>query len=339
VAPQVVRRVHLSAEAAPFAADIDDGGDAFMVAGGRGPVAVWTETVAAGVDAPTAVVPLAEALTAARFARVDGNVAVFTATEARGSVGLWSWQGGEKKATATYQHTFGVRNSHAALSMDGRFVALAGAVFDRRTAEQVGERVHLTTQSSLAIAEDGRRVVLAGFHEPWVVVRDLPGGAVRRWQSPDKVAAVAIDARGELIAVATRDGRIRLWRQPSGEPAGSFAAGASRGGTTGDGLQFVAADRHLAFADEAGVFLCDVQSGRRLWRADVEGGLVSFAVRGNLAAAGTGGGVVIVWDLSRRSVLARVQASPTSVTAVAVSERRRLVLAADQNGDATLWHW
>ena len=317
----------MPAEDRPAVVDIDDKDEAFLVAGVLGRVKVWPE-VRTGEPRPSTPSTLAVSgsVTAARFVP-DGAISV--ATE-QGTTVLWSW----REQRSLFTHDFCGRSKHAAVSRDVRFIAFGGAVLDKKSGQEVGRRTPLATESALAFADNTRRIVSAGFQEPWIVVRDLPSGAVREWIAPDKVKHATLSARGDLVAAALQDGSIHLWRQPGGESIGSW-----EGPKDIRALSFTRGDSSIIAADAEGVSVTDLATSRQTWRGKVDGTLWVFAVDGDFAAAGTADGAVWLWDVSHHTVLARSQLSSSAIVAVDVSARRRRVAAADEKGEAALWAW
>jgi hypothetical protein len=320
---ELLRRVQSPADATPVAVDIGDERDVFLVAGARGPVQLWSEV---GAGAAEATLPAGGLLLAARFA---AGGSVFLAQQ-EGEVRLLRPSDG----SAELSHAFGTIGRRAAISADAAYIAFGGAVLDRGTGAEVGERKPLATQSALSFASHAPRVVSAGFQEPWVNVRDLPGGATREWLAPGKVTAAALSSDGALVAAALQDGTLCLWRQPGGEPVGSW-----QGHEELRALSFGERDESLIAADPEGVFVSDVAARRERWRDDIDGTLWVFAVDGNLAAAGTTDGSVWLWDLSQQKRLAQLRLSSSAIVAVDISARRQRVLAADETGAAAIWGW
>jgi WD40 repeat protein len=320
---ETLRRLRMPVEASPSSADIDDEGRAFLVAGGRGPIQVWSTEGSDG-GAPVAL-PSSGAVVTAQFVKGGG---VFFAFE-DGSAGIWSW----KDQRSLFGHRFHRRGRHAAIDDAGRFVAFDGVVLDRETGQEAGPPKSLTTQSALGMARGGSRAAMAGFHEPWIVVRDLPAGTVREWIAPDKVRAVAVSDRGDLLAVSTRDGELHLWKQPGGEKLRSWNV--SDEVRT---LSFLEGDARLFLADARGIAVCEVATSRRLLRREAGGRVLAAAVDGSVAATGTEMGTVAAWDLERGTLLGSVNLD-AAVTALAVNATHRLLLGADERGEIILSRW
>jgi WD40 repeat protein len=320
---ETLHRVRMAVEAAPSSADIDNEGRAFLVAGGRGPIQVWSTENSDG-GAPV-VLPSSGVVVTAQFVKGGG---VFFAFE-DGSAGIWSW----KDRRSLFAHRFHRRGRRAAIDGAGRFVAFDGVVLDRETGQEAGPPKSLATQSALGMARGGSRAAIAGFHEPWIVVRDLPAGTVREWIAPDKVRAVALSDRGDLLAASTRDEEVHLWRQPGGEKLRSW-----KGSEEVRALTFLDGDARLFLADAKGIAVYDVATSRRLIRSEADGRVLATAVDGSVAAAGTETGTVAAWDLERGTLLGSVRLD-AAVTAVAVDAAHRLLLGANERGEIVLSRW
>jgi WD40 repeat protein len=340
---ELVLRGLLPTDASAETIDLDDQGGSLLVAGMVGPIQVWAGTAPAGSTVPagrgsapagsestqpTATWGIQEALATARF--VEGGTTVFAATE-QGLLTIWDW----RQRQMVWSHQLGGRSRHAAISDDARFVAFGGAVLDRRTGHEIGRRAAIATQTALSFSANGQHVVAAGFQDPWIAVRDLPDGTLREWIAGN-VHAATLSPHGDLVAAIVRGGDVRLWRQPSGEAAGSWS-----GDPESRHVRFTPDGRRLVVSEDKGVSVYDVASGRRSARGRIVGAgrLWAFATDGELAAAGTTGGALVLWHLARGDVLATAQVSTTPIVAIDISVPRKLLAAADQAGQITVWRW
>jgi len=321
--PALLRRVGGPPEATPIAVDIDDERNVFLVAGMRGPIQVWSETDTG--TASVASVPVAGALLTARFAR--GGVLF---AQEQGATALWSWV----ENRALFTHDFGARARRAAISPDRHYVAFGGSVVEVASNHDVGDPKPVASQSALAFSADSSRVVSAGFQEPWIAVRDLPGGATREWLAPGKVSHAALSSTGDLVTASMNDGSVHTWRQPSGE-----ALGVWQGAKEIRGLCFASTGSMVVVADPQGLSVVDATSGQRAWRTDVEGTLWTFACDGGLAAAGTTDGDLWLWELSSHALVARARLSAAPIVALDISAVRHRLAAADEKGEAAIWGW
>jgi len=200
------------------------------------------------------------------------------------------------------------------------------------TDQELGQPKPLATESTLAFSASGTRVVSAGFHEPWIIVRDLPSGLLREWQAPDKVSHAALSPSADIVAASTKGGRIHFWRQPSGEELGSWRAHADV-----RGICFRAAGGSVVVVDAEGLSLVDIARTEQTWRANLDGTLWTFACDGDLVAAGTQEGELWLWDVAGQVLRARLRLSSSVVAAVDVSAGRQRIAAADQQGAAAIW--
>jgi hypothetical protein len=320
---ELLRRVTSPPEATPAWIDIDEASPVFLVAAMRGPVQLWSEAPSEAANA--AAIPADGVVLAARFTPAG----LFVALE-QGRVALWS----AREARALYDHDFGRRARRAVISADGRFVGFGGSALAVASNRELGEPKPLASQSSLAFSANGARLVSTGFHEPWIVVRDLPSGAVREWLAPRKVSHAALSPAADVVAAAMDDGAIHFWRQPGGEALGEWQG---RGEIRA--LCFSSGAASLVVADDAGLSVVDVAHTRETWRAHVEGNLWTFACDGDLAAAGTTSGELWLWDLAREVLRARLALAATAVVALDVSAARHRLAAADEKGEVGIWGW
>jgi WD40 repeat protein len=248
----------------------------------------------------------------------------------RGSVTLWSW----REDRPLYGHDFASRARQAAIALDARFIAFGGSVLEIASHRVLGEPKPLASQSAVAFSSNAERVVSAGFQEPWIVVRDLPSGAVREWLAPGKVSQAALSLKGDIVAAAMQDGEIHLWRQPGGESIGSW-----QGRKEVRALCFSSGDTSVFVADSEGFSVIDVERARETWRASIDGTLWVFACDGDMAAAGSTNGELWLWDATGQVLRARAHLSSSAVVALDVSSTRHRIAAADEKGNAAIWSW
>jgi WD40 repeat protein len=262
---------------------------------------------------------------AARFSPAG----VFVVAE-QGPITLWNWR--ESRALHTYR--FAHHGKRAVVSADGRYVAVGGAVLEVATDHELGEPKPLATESTLAFSASGKRVVSAGFHEPWMIVRDLPSGAVRQWQAPDKVSNAALSPSAEIVAASVKGDRIHFWHLSSGEELGSWQAHAEV-----RSICFTPTSGSLVVVDSQGLSLVDIARMQQTWRANLEGAPLVSACDGDLVAAGTSEGELWLWDVARQVLRARLRLSSSAVAALDISSMRRRIAAADRQGEAGIWGW
>ena len=217
---------------------------------------------------------------------------------------------------------------------DGGPLATAGeqgivVLWDPSTSALQRTMVHLGPISDIDFANGANDVAAGGLLDEvvtvWRLASDRASRRARRAVSAD---AVAIDSRGERLAVAGRgvslyevDGRSRQLQRP----------------VAGDRVRALALSSRdiVAWGLRGRVALWDASAARRLEPLRVQGTPVSlaFSDSGLLAVAGTNG--VTLWDpLERRLVAEPVQ--DVEVQAVAIA-RSGDVLAYASAGRVTLW--
>ena len=217
---------------------------------------------------------------------------------------------------------------------DGGPLATAGeqgivVLWDPSTSALQRTMVHLGPISDIDFASGANDVAAGGLLDEvvtvWRLASDRASRRARRAVSAD---AVAIDSRGERLAVAGRgvslyevDGRSRQLQRP----------------VAGDRVRALALSSRdiVAWGLRGRVALWDASAARRLESLRVQGTPVSlaFSDSGLLAVAGTNG--VTLWDpLEQRLVAEPVQ--DVEVQAVAIA-RSGDVLAYASAGRVTLW--
>ena len=217
---------------------------------------------------------------------------------------------------------------------DGGPLATAGeqgivVLWDPSTSALQRTMVHLGPISDIDFANGANDVAAGGLLDEvvtvWRLASDRASRRARRAVSAD---AVAIDSRGERLAVAGRgvslyevDGRSRQLQRP----------------VAGDRVRALALSSRdiVAWGLRGRVALWDASAARRLEPLRVQGTPVSlaFSDSGLLAVAGTNG--VTLWDpLEQRLVAEPVQ--DVEVQAVAIA-RSGDVLAYASAGRVTLW--
>ncbi len=202
---------------------------------------------------------------------------------------------------------FGADGTIAAGSGDGALYLWADPT---RPASRLVSRSFV---AALASADRNRFAVGCGDGRV-VIWRVTPGGfeEVTLGHHDDFVTSVEFSGDGQLVASASRDGTIRLWRAVGGggtdsQPAVLAPASANRGSLV-TSLAFGPDGASLAYGDESGkVELVDL-SGRRIHPPLICPGraMASLAVGADgRTIVGGAGAVVHVWDwVPRRPVLA-----------------------------------
>jgi WD40 repeat protein len=218
------------------------------------------------------------------------------------------------------------------LSQDGRYLAFGGSVLDLEHREELGKPEPLSWQSAFAFSRNGQRLVIAGLQDESVVVRDLPSGATRSFFAEGKIDAATLSPDARVVAVALRGGKLQLWKQPDGAPLRSLS-----GPEAVRALFYAAGGARLVVAHEAGVCVYDANGADELYFSRVDSRLLSFAFDGDLLAAASVEGEVLLLDVARGALLARARLGTQPVNALAVSSAHKLLFAADGTGAVGLW--
>jgi hypothetical protein len=209
-----VRRLKLAGDS-PVAATIEDEGGTLLVAGMYGPVQVWALSRTEGE--PVGTWKASEQLRAVHLA---GRETILIAADG-GVVTLWNWKTGQTLFSMNVPEPV----ERAAMSRDGRFVASGGTVFDRQAGRLVDPPMPVTGQKALEFSADGHKLLSAGFHDQWIIVRDLATQKVDKWSAPGKVTAGALAAGGDAVVAALRGGRIQVYRPGAGDAVASWSHG------------------------------------------------------------------------------------------------------------------
>ncbi len=323
---------HLRYEGGPCLAAFDKKGDALVVADEYRSVDVWPTPFSDTSSFALWAAPKKDAggpLGVTSLAMPAPHV-VLTATN-DGTVTLWDW----KSHQPFFSQMFGRSGSerHATVSADLRFIGYAGRLFDRQANREVGAALPFDVDDVLEFSGNGRRLLVAGYHDRWMAVRESATGAIHKWASPDSATAGAIDATGDRIALAVTGGRIYLWNLPAEEPVASW-----RGSDRADVVRFSPHGDALYVGDRSGVSTYDLGTMTRVFRSTAEK-LAITAIDGSMAAAASESGTVYVWDLNRKVLIGHHQfASTLTIRALAIEPSSHL-LAVAANGGIEILRW
>ena len=97
----------------------------------------------------------------------------------------------------------------------------------------------------------------------------------------------------------------------------------------------------MTVGDDEGISCYDVRTTERLFRGKVEGGAVYvFGGEADIVTAGSWDGVIYLWDVRRRALIAHKKVSAAGpIKAVALDVVGSVVAVADLAGEVSLWHW
>lgn len=320
---QELARVRMEAGETPGHAAIRPDGRGVALAGQRGPIRLWQlESDKRLVAEP--VWAVREPLASLQWA--NANWLLIAPESGRVHIADVATR------APVLEHRFHAQGRLAGLSPDGRYLAFGGSVLDREQREELGKPETVAWQSALAFARNASRLVIAGLQDANLVVRDLPSGATRSFSADGKIDAATLSPDGGVVAAALRGGKLQLWRQPDGAALRDLS-----GPEAARALFYVAGGARLVVAHEAGVCVYDPNNADELYFSRVDTRLLSFAFDGDLLAAASVEGEVLLWDVAQGALLGRARLGTQPVNAVAVSAAHKLLLAADSAGAVALW--
>lgn len=317
------------AEASPSALEFDVSGAALVTASRENNnVTVWAAPFTS--SAPAFARGASGTLGVVAFASPD---VVFVATEG-GAVSEWNW----KRASTDFEYKFS-GSALGARNADGRYIAFGGEVYDRKTGREESP-ARVAEQSALQFSADGTRLLSASFHDRTLLVRTLPagvggaGGATQEWQARGDIRRAAISPRGDRVAAALRGDDVEVWQLPSLATSASWSAN-----DLVVDLAFLTDGARVVVADQSGVEVHDATTGQRTFRGDVDGKLGASSFDGDIAAAGTLTGELVVWDLAQGKVLSRARLPSSRIAQISVRASVRRLAVADQVGTLTILAW
>ena len=195
----------------------------------------------------------------------------------------------------------------------------------------------------LALGPDGNRLVHAEGEHQLAILDIATGKRIASVEVASRPTSTALTANGRLLAVATRDGAVRVY-------------GLSRSGSveTYWGKRVQRADRHtvafspdgrlLAYTSTGRVSIVETISGRplrSLERKFGEGDIraVAFSLDGRHIGAGTDGPdpVVRVWDVENGAERASFAGHAGRVNAIAFAPNGRTLASAGSDTSVLLW--
>jgi len=332
----VIQRLSLGSKVEPLTAAFRSGDHSLIVAGVNGPVRQWsrpTENAKKFVDWTPPKDPLVgipEGLASVEPLGAD-VVLVATTTGTVSMVNLAT-----KASLFSRKLTPYGASNRAIASVDGRRLAYAGRVYDVPTGREMGNPSPVDRDSVLALSRDGKVLVNAGYRLPRIVLREVGTGEVREWTAPDSIVAGGLSPAGDLLATVLKSGRVVLWRLANGKPIADWS-----GASGGRWLRFSGDGGRVTVGDDEGISCYDVRTTERLFRGKVEGGAVYvFGGEADIVTAGSWDGVIYLWDVRRRALIAHKKVSAAGpIKAVALDVVGSVVAVADLAGEVSLWHW
>jgi WD40 repeat protein len=164
-----------------------------------------------------------------------------------------------------------------------------------------------------------RRAVLAEMR--------FSGGAVR---------AIAFDRRGNILAAAGSDGKIRLWNPVTGRPILVASTGSPV-----SGLAFSPDGRELAASSGSELVLLNVATGRRIGAPlrPKTGAIygVAFSPNGRTVAGAGSNGHIVLWDWAAHARVTKVLYGPVPSYSIAFSPNGQALAVGGTNTTA-VWN-
>ncbi len=197
--------------------------------------------------------------------------------------------------------------------------------------------------NSVSYAADGRTLLISWFDRAvvWDVQRNVRKAVL---PSVGLTHSSAISPDGRIAALGAEtynsDGGITLWdlvrRRRVGRLGGSLASPAHVGDV--EHLAFSPTGRVLASADLGSVILWDVERRRRLRRINPHEPVTGLAMgpAGRILAIGTLQAGIILWDVARERLMAKLPGPPGVLDSLAFSSDGRTIAAGDEKGRIVL---
>jgi WD40 repeat protein len=317
---RIVARVHAAGQFVSSVA-LDASGSALLGLADRDELRVWSfpTTGADSVFSLRSKGPLI----LADFIAPERVMAV-TAT---GNFSEWDWT----TRARTLSHKLDAGGA-AAYSRDGRYLALGGALWDRKEERDLAT-LPVGEQIALGFSDDGSRLLSAGRHPSQLIVREPRSGRVFRQESSEDIRAAVLNARGDRVAAALLSGIVRIFRVPDFQIVSEFW-------TSPDPVALLFLDdEHVVTAGETCVEVHAVATSWKTFHGAVSGQVTAFASSAEQAVAGTSEGKIWIWDLAKGETLASAQLASSAIRAVALSAKARRAAAGDETGVVTVVGW
>ncbi len=240
--------------------------------------------------------------------------------------------------------SFDGRVDAIAVSPDGRVVAASSGrtlrVWSVGTGATILEEDAGEPIEGLAVVapRDGARAVVMIARSGGVVIRDLEGSSpalVIREDGP--VGAFAVDPAGTVVALADRDGGVRLLDGRSGEERARLSGPRSRLGRTNVAVSPDETMFAISVRDSSKAHLHRLVDGRPDGELRGERGAfdhIRWVERGTLVSAGRPDEGLTLWDVSSRQVAARVAIEGSVKGMVTSDDGRRLAVAVSRGKES-----
>lgn len=279
----------------------------------------------------------------------DGERVISACTGAPCQMILWDWQSGEilhiyEKDSATIYDII--------LTADEAFVIAGDSVGNGFIWHIYGQLVrefkgHTSTIRQFSLSPDGKRLISAS-DDRTAIIWDMtaPGTRAIISSQEDWIAFEPVTApNGEVVAIGTWDGTIRILDIQTGEQLQTFDTPSSLLVT---GLAFSPDSRYLASGDdrtddrEPMVYLWDWQTGELVRTFSGHFDTIqdiAFSPDGSLLASGEWGGEqVIIWDVETGEALHKLEGHNGRAAAVVFSPDGKILYSGSGDGGLRAWN-
>ena len=155
-----------------------------------------------------------------------------------------------------------------------------------------------------------------------------------------QVNAVAFSPNGQLLASGGDDWTFKLWSVPQQQHIATFEhIPTGRGRSQVKGVTFAPDGQSLASAGYLGVKLWDIDNQVEIatFQHDNWTFTVAFSPNGQRLATGDNEGIVKIWDVQTRKVIAQLEGDTVGVYTVTFSPDGRTLATAGYHGQIKLW--
>jgi hypothetical protein len=185
-------------------------GERFLVSDGYDLVSLWKKPFASLGHS----VPIADAGPIVKLQFFGLQNDVFFAVDG-GTAQIWD-KNLQTKIFA-FKSPFSGSNRRAAITADGRFIAMGCELYDRQKKSLVGRSVAHAVNTGISFG--GSSLLLtAGYHDQSIAVRNIFSGELEYRRVPHPVTDGAISPNEKYAVAVTGKGRCYMWNWPEQDP-------------------------------------------------------------------------------------------------------------------------